>query len=296
MIRLVTLVLTVLVAGEALAAPVTFNTALPVATEEWIWREKAVVRERTDDTEQPGREVNVNALANVLGYGINERLTLFGVLPYFERKELTLSTPAGPVRRQTDGIGDLTAFARYTAYQWDGAGKTFRVAPFAGIIAPTGDDKDGDDLGRLPRPLQAGTGAWGGLGGIVATYQTLEWQTDIQLAHSATGESGGFQAGEESRLDLSFQYRLLPRELGSGVPGFLYAVLESNLVHAGRDEFNGSAVVDSGGTQWFLTPGLQYVTRRWILEAAVQLPVEQNMNGNALRDDYIVHAGFRINF
>lgn len=296
MIKQLALILASLMAGEAFAAPITFNTALPVAKDEWIWREKAVVRERDDDTDIPGREVDVNALASVFGYGINERLTLFGALPYFERKQLTLTTPAGRIRRETDGIGDVTAFVRYTAYRWDGAGETFRVAPFAGVIAPTGDDDERDRFGRLPRPLQTGTGAWGGLGGVVTTYQTLRWQVDGQIAHERRGSHEGFQAGEQTRLDLSFQYRLLPRELGGGVPGFLYGVLESNWVHAGRDEIDGVNAIDSGGTQWFLTPGLQYVTRRWVLEAAVQLPVEQNMNGNALRDDYIVHAGFRINF
>ena len=52
----------------------------------------------------------------------------------------------------------------------------------------------------------------------------------------------------------------------------------------------------SGGTTLFLVPGLQYVTRRWIVEAAVQLPVVQDLNGTALENDYIVRAGFRFNF
>ena len=45
-----------------------------------------------------------------------------------------------------------------------------------------------------------------------------------------------------------------------------------------------------------LVPGLQYVTKRWIVEAAVQLPIVQYLNGTALENDHIVRAGFRFNF
>jgi hypothetical protein len=38
------------------------------------------------------------------------------------------------------------------------------------------------------------------------------------------------------------------------------------------------------------------VTKRWVAEAIVQLPVAQNLNGAALEDDVIVRAGFRVNF
>ena len=38
------------------------------------------------------------------------------------------------------------------------------------------------------------------------------------------------------------------------------------------------------------------MTKRWIVEAAVQLPVVQSPNGTALESDYTVRAGFRVNF
>jgi len=294
--RVIIVLSLLLAAARAWAAPVTFNTALPVAKGNWVWREQLVARGRDDDTAFPDREARVLALSSVLGYGLSERFTLFGVLPYFGEKELRLSTGDGRITRGTAGPGDATLLVRYTAFQWNGQGRTLRVAPLAGVIAPTGDDGDRDRLGRLPRPLQPGAGSWGGLAGVVATYQTLGWQVDGQLAYRRQGTNEGFRPSTESHLDLSFQYRLLPRELGGGVPGFLYGVIESNLVHTDSDRLNGADLADTGGTQWFLTPGLQYVTRRWVLEAAVQLPVQQNMHAGALRDNYIAHVGFRVNF
>jgi len=45
-----------------------------------------------------------------------------------------------------------------------------------------------------------------------------------------------------------------------------------------------------------LSPGVQYVTRRWVLEAIVQKPVSQQLNGSALKNDFIVTTSFRRNF
>ena len=98
------------------------------------------------------------------------------------------------------------------------------------------------------------------------------------------------------KTDISFQYRLWPSRLGRGVPAFLYGVMEANLIYTGKDRTGGTADPDSGGTVVFLSPGLQYVTRKWIVEAGMQLPVIQDLNGGALEHDYGLSAGFRVNF
>jgi len=183
-----------------------------------------------------------------------------------------------------------------TAYQDDAPGRTFRVAPFAGIEAPTGDDNETDSFGRLPASVQPGSGSWDPFGGIVATYQTLQFQFDAQASYQANTEANDFEFGDVARLDASLQYRLWPRTLGGGVPGFLYGVLETNLVHKDKNESGGVDDENSGGITLFIVPAVQYVTKRWIVETAVQLPVFQNLNGTALENEYIVRAGFRLNF
>ena len=42
--------------------------------------------------------------------------------------------------------------------------------------------------------------------------------------------------------------------------------------------------------------GLQYVTARRIIEAGVQLPLMQDLNGTALEREYIVRGSVRFNF
>ncbi len=114
--------------------------------------------------------------------------------------------------------------------------------------------------------------------------------------YKANTEANDFEFGDVARLDASLQYRLWPPSLKSGVPGFLYGVLEADFIHQDKNRSGGVKDPNSGGTRLFLVPGLQYVTKRWIVEAAVQLPIVQDLNGTALENDYIVRAGFRFNF
>ena len=80
------------------------------------------------------------------------------------------------------------------------------------------------------------------------------------------------------------------------MPGFLYGVIETNLLYQDKNEAGGVDDPNSGGVTLFLSPGVQYVTRRWVLEAVVQWPAFQDLNGTALEDDFTVRAGFRFNF
>ena len=280
------------------AAPNTFNTALPVAKGEFIWREQLVVRERSGGG-VINRDVSVRSVGNVLGYGVTPKLAVFGAVPYFFDKSLDVTTPMGRINRDTGGFGDFTAFGRYTLFRDDFTGGTFRVAPVFGVTAPTGDHHDRDQFGELPRPLQVGDGAWDGFGAVVTTYQTLQFQVDAQLLYRENGSHDGFSAGDETRVDTSLQYRIWPLSLQgmSGTPAFTYAVLESSLIHRERDGLDGNATdPDSGGVQWLIAPGLQYISRRWIVEGTVQLPLASDPNGDAIQDDAILRVGFRHNF
>jgi len=281
--------------SAASGAPLTFNTALPVGKGEFVFREQFVFIKSGDDPGPADREVEVLGAVSVLGYGINENLALFGVLPYLD-KELEVTPDGERITRETNGIGDFTVFGRYTVFRDDAPGRTFRIAPFAGLKTPTGEDDERDRFGRLPPPIQLGSGSWDPFAGVVVTYQTLAFQIDAQASYEITTEANDFEFGDVARIDGSLQYRLWPRELGGGVPGFLYGIVEANLVYQDESEIDGIEDPDSGGLTLFLTPGLQYVTRRWIVEGGVQVPVVQDLNGEALENDFVVRAGFRFNF
>ncbi|VAV98882.1 hypothetical protein MNBD_ALPHA07-259 [hydrothermal vent metagenome] len=281
--------------SAAFAGPQTFNSALPVAKGQFIFREQLFYKKSSDDPSPQNRNLEVTGGISVLAYGLTGDLALFGVLPYLDKK-LRLTTLGGRISRKTSGFGDARLFARYTAFQKDSPGKSLRIAPFAGVKLPTGKDNATDSLGRLPAPLQLGSGSWDPFIGTVLTYQTLQYEIDLSASYKANTRANGFEAGDEARLDASLQYRLWPQDLGSGVPGFLYGVLEANLIYRGKNRINGLRDANSGGTTVFIAPGLQYVTRRWVAEAIVQLPLSQNLNGTGLGDDFTLRTGFRVNF
>ena len=277
------------------AAPETFNTALPVAKGEFVFRQQVVLDQSGDDPSGAGRDRTAWSAISVLGYGVNSDLALFGVVPYVD-KRLELTKNGARRARGARGLGDVSLFGRYTVFKRNFRGGNFRIAPFAGVELPTGDDDASDSFGRLPASVQPGSGSWDPFGGIILTYQTLDYQIDAQASYKANTEAGGFEFGDVARLDASVQVRLWPRDLGSGVPGFLYGILEANLIHQEKNRSGGLADANSNGTSLFLVPGLQYVTKRWIVEAAFQVPVVQDLNGTALEKDTVLRGGFRVNF
>lgn len=278
-------------AGPATGGPITFNTALPVGDDVFVTRLQGIHREREDDI-AGGREVEVDGGVAALGYGFTADWTGIAITPYLD-KELTVETPRGTVRRRADGLGDTTLLARYSAFERNAPGKLLRIKPIFGVIAPTGEFDARDALGEVPRPLQPGTGSWGGVAGVIFTRQTLDWEFDAALTATTRGRHDGYEPGDALELDASYQYRLPwpGREAGA----FGYAVLETRGIYRGDDVIDG-ARVDNGGTEWRIVPGLQYVTRRWVVEAAVELPLADDLPDTALRDEAFWHAGVRFNF
>lgn len=279
-------------AETASGGPIGFNSAITLSSGEFVVREQFVYDRSGDDPSGAGRKREALTAVSVLGYGIDETLSLFAVLPYANKRLET----AADGRRSARGIGDLRLFGRYTVVRRNWQARAFRASLFAGVETPTGDDDRRDALGRLPASVQPGSGSVDPFGGVVATYQTLDFEIDGQIAYQANGEANGFESGDVARADASFQYRLWPRQLAGGVPGFLYAVAEANLIRKAKNESGGIADANSGGLTLFVVPGLQYVTRRWIVEAAVQIPLVRRPNGTALEEGFVVRTGFRVNF
>lgn len=298
-ILLVALALLLASAAPDAAGPITFNTALPISTGEGLVQGNAMVVRGSAATMD--QELTGVAFPLVLAYGLTPDLALFAVAPVFVHKSLNVTTPMGRISRGSNGFGDSLFLGRYTLLEIDHPGSTFRLAPFVGLQTPTGDDHRSDRFGTLPRPLQPGSGAWDPQFGSILTYQTLNWEFDADAGYQFNTTADGFSFGDEAFTDQSIQYRLWPRELGSGVPGFLYAVLESDLIWTAKNMMNGQVDSNSGGLIWYLAPGFEYVTERFVLETAVQFPAVTSLNGAGLGpdgfgNDLQVIAAVRWNF
>ncbi|MCI0538475.1 MAG: transporter [Verrucomicrobiales bacterium] len=288
--RAVTLVLlgSVFLRTNAMAAAINTDTALPVHRGEFLWREQVRFLKAEDAT----RDLEVIAVPSVLVYGVTEKFALIGVVPYLDK-----TSKMGGAERGDNGLGDSTLLGRYQVFQFDRPGETFRAQVLGGLKFPTGRDDESDSAGRLPQPLQLGSGSYDPIVAGVFTWQRLRWQADFDVAYKISTEANNFRFGNTLAHDAAFQYRLWPWQLPErGVPSFVYGLLELNGIWAERNELNGGRVGDSGGYTLFVSPGLQYVTRRWVAELSVQLPVVQALNGNQLETDYILVAGFRVQF
>ncbi|MBU6401941.1 MAG: transporter [Verrucomicrobia bacterium] len=273
---------------SASAAPINTDTALPVRKGELLWREQVRFLKAEDAT----RDLEVIAAPSVLVYGFTEKFALIGITPYLDN-----SFKAGGVERGDHGLGDVTLLGRYQVFQLDRPGETFRAQLLGGLKFPTGRDDESESLGRLPQPLQLGSGSYDPLVGGVFTWQQLRWQVDFDVVYKINTEANDFRFGNTLAHDAAFEYRLLPRQLPErGVPRFVYGVLELNGVWAERSKLSGHDIGASGGYTLFVSPGLQYVTKRWVAEVSVQLPVVQELNGGQLKTDFILAAGFRIQF
>lgn len=271
------------------AAPINSNVALPVRKGGLIFRSQMRWLKASDDPTNQNRERDVIAIPNVLLYGATRDLALFAILPYFIRTLKFPDAETGSRVNQTDhGIGDLNLIARYTVYANDYRSGTFRVAPLFGVKLPTGDN----DL----RPIT--TDSFDFQFGLVSTvtWDFGRHEIDSDAVYRLNTESDNFDKGDSLTYDLSYQLRVFPWTLPErGLPNFVYLVAEANGFFSKKNEFNNNTIGASGGNTIFLSPGLQYSARRYIIESSIQLPVIQDLNGNQVETDFIWTIGFRIN-
>lgn len=259
----------------ASAAPITFNTALPVSEGEIILREQFIFTDAT------GPDVDIDAFTalTVGGYGITPKWSVFGVLPLTH-----IDTEISGISSDTFGLGDAVLFSRYEIFRRDNRGATTRIAPLFGIRVPTGEDG------------QTGDGSVDIFGGLIATVATTKFNFGSQLVYTANREADGTEAGDTIAFDASLQYRLWPQKLSAETRGFLFGVLESNITRQGDTRFEGVIDPETSGTSFSLSPGVQYVTQRWIFDLAVTIPVADSFSNNIVRPDYSVLTSIRVNF
>lgn len=270
--------------GTSLAAPITFNTALPVSEGQFIAR-SLLVFDKKSTSDITSEQLN---LVSVLGYGVNSKLTVFGVLPnsWVKRDENGLT-------RRDHSIGDAEFFARYEVLRIDKPGATKRIAPFIGVRLPTGE-----------RGLTS-DGTNDVFAGVTFTSASSKYNLEAQVRYDRNGhdttfntfdQSSRFDQGDSISTDISWQKRVLPNKIKSDTKAFWFAVLEANLSYSQHNKIDGNSVNDSGGFVASVSPGLQYSTRRWIGEIALRVPVIKNVNGSALEPDYTLFTGVRVKF
>lgn len=107
-------------------------------------------------------------------YGVNDQLTIMGMLPYIE-KDMTMLGMGGAISSmESDGFGDAKFTAMYKAREWDHSRQTIQLN--AGISLPTGStDEEGTNGLKLPYPMQLGSGTYDLLPALVYKGYNENW-------------------------------------------------------------------------------------------------------------------------
>ncbi len=270
-------------AGVVQAAGINTNVALPVREGGYVYRTQLRFLSASDDPTSLDRDIDLYAIPNVLVYGATARTTIFGILPYLSRS--VDFTTAG--LRQSDdvnGFGDLRFLVRQTVYVRDALQRTSRLGLLAGLEIPSGKD----EFSSHSTDYQLGS---------VYTLQDGRHELDADLIYRINTEGRGLELGDELQYNLAYEVRVSPWEWPErGTPSQIYLVIEANGKTSQETRSAGAKLNDTGGTIVFLSPGIQFVTRRVIYEGSIQIPVVQDLNGGQVETDFVAGAGIRVQF
>lgn len=189
------------------------------------------------------------------------------------------------------GLGNVTLWGKYRFYRRVKTYGDRQAAARFGLELPTGK-KTG------PRPQQLAAtdfvraqltpinGGFAPTGELAYAQAVRRFVFGANVAGTLRTERAGFRTGHELRINTDtelvifpFKYRRPVREL--------FAILETNFVRRGLGHSNGQTVRASSATEYYLSPGLQYVaTPQLIVEASAQLPVVRRTGAQLLRTDH----------
>jgi len=288
------MVLALVPSGISFAAIQT-DVALTPAKGQTILRTQYSQTRKGDDPTDQNRSMTIHAAKQVVVYGFTDQTAGFLVVPYLN-KDLRTFSNGQRVSREASGIGDLTLFVKQRLFRKDEPGATTRLAILGGLELPTGEHDGSDGLGRLPPALRLGSGSVDPLAGIVFTRQTQWYELSQDLAYQVNTGHDDLQFGDVFRHDTGAWFRVWPKESpGWTAPRALHVVLELNGVWQAKHR-SGGTLKDSGGYTLFLSPGIQFVTARWLWEGSVQIPIAESLNGNELGTNWVVTLGTRTTF
>ena len=213
-------------------------------------------------------------LALELVYGITGDWAAGIELPYSSKDDGVKSS---------SGQSDIRVFTKYRFWREDSLGLQESAAVMLAVNLQNGDEKDDPPLGN---------GATDVMAGLTYGYEGLKWYRWASARYLVPGEnSSGLRLGDQWLVDLVGGWR-------PAAPDYLKPdtvwLLELNGEITGRAELNGISLVDSGGTEWFVSPGIFWTRRNFALKAGIQLPVVSDLNGSQDKSDYRIKASFEL--
>ncbi len=221
----------------------------------------------SNDPTPMDRDVTLSINPLTIVHGLTADLAVLGTVPFVYRE---MEPAAGDDMEDAD-VGDIPLLFKYRFYQNDQLGVTTRWAVLGGVEFPSYDE---DFSSESFDPII----------GTVWTHQRRDWWVDWDVVYKFN-TAGGPVGDDVLRGDTAASIRFLGGESEETGPWALYGIGELNALY-----------ITDGSTQMFLSPGIQFITPRWILEAGVQLPVHQDLKSSRLENDITTIFSLRTQF
>lgn len=173
------------------------------------------------------------------------------------------------------GRGDIGLFTKYRFWRQDTLGAQESAAVLLKVKTDTGNDNATPALG---------TGTTDTILGLTYGYESIKWYRWASLRYRRNGENeAGLHRGDKILFDLVGGWRPTPPSYYE--PDTVW-LLELNGEYGRRAELNGMELANTGGTEWFLSPGIFWTKRNFAVKAGVQIPIASDLDGNQEETDY----------
>ena len=231
-------------------------------------------------------------------YGIIENWQIGLSLGYYDAlnaREAEFDPDTGETEILTfnpDGITDLWLTTKYRFYR----GPWGQFAALAGAKFPTGENDVENSAGERVEPsATAGSGSFDGMIGLAhSRFLTPRLTLDVSGQYIFRTEHDNFRLGDRIDAGAALAFRLTP-DIEKYPQASLFA--EATLRHLFKSEEDGRRDANTGGTVFFLSPGVRLSPwRNTALTFSGQFPVVQDLNGSQLKTDFRVLAALTATF
>ncbi len=240
-----------------------------------------------------------------LMYGVSDRLTLMGMLPYNSISMDHVNRMGVAFTTKSEGIGDAKLTGLYTLYQQGHR----RFMLNAGLSFPTGsiDERDDTPAGsnqKLPYPMQLGSGTYDILPGVTYVDGIGKWSWGSQLNavvrlgendnNYTLGNQYGLTAWGARKINryASASLRLDGKTWGN-IDGS-DSQLNPAMAPTARTDLRSGERVDMLVGVNLVAPDGKFKGNRLAIEAGT--PVYQKLDGPQLETDYRLTIGWQLTF
>ncbi len=201
-------------------------------------------------------------LALELTYGLTGDWAAGIDIPYIDKSNKDKSA---------SGQGDLSVFTKYRFWRDDGPGLQQSMSLALKLETNTGD-----------KAVSSGT--TNGILGLAYGYEGRRWYRWSALRYKFNGENDeGLRQGNKLLFDLVGGLRM--KRTGYLEPDTVW-ILELNAEDTQRTQTNRVDLANTGGSEWFISPGIFWTKRNFAVKAGIQIPVASQLNGEQQQTDY----------